>query len=65
MSRITSANPNPKFLETALSYILIVSDLMEKLQIENLVIFNEGKSFLVFFLFFWSSLNLHNMGTCP
>lgn len=64
MSRITSANPNPKFLETVLSYILIVSDLMEKLQIENLVIFNEGKSFLVFF-FFWLSLNLHNMGTCP
>ena len=63
MNRITSANPNPKFLETALSYILIVSDLMEKLQIENLVIFNEGKSFLVFFFFFGSSLNLHNMGT--
>ena len=52
MSRIASANPNPKFLETVLSYILIVSDLMEKLQIENLVIFNEGKSFLVFFFFF-------------
>ena len=63
MNRITSANPNPKFLETALSYILIVSDLMEKLQIENLVIFNEGKSFLVLFFFFGSSLNLHNMGT--
>ena len=53
MSRITSANPNPKFLYTVLSYILIVSDLMEKLQIENLVIFNEGKSFLVLFFFFW------------
>lgn len=65
MNRITSANPNPKFLETALSYIFIVSDLMEKLQIENLVIFNEDKSFLVFFFLFWSSLNLHNMGTCP
>ena len=35
MNRITSANPNPKFLETALSYIFIVSDLMEKLQIET------------------------------